>query len=112
MVQQEKERYLAGASSDGTKSRGDDDIDPSSSSSSSSSIEGVDGMSSSTMDMPTAMAINNMDAMLDEGSAGGGSGSIISSTAVSADIVQMDSIIQEKEEILSKLLDTVKGKYI
>jgi hypothetical protein len=33
-------------------------------------------------------------------------------SAVSADIIQMDSVIQEKEEILSKLLDTVKGRWV
>jgi len=94
MVQQEKERYLAGASSDGVKSRGDDEMDA-------PSTDAAD-------DLDPTPSSNNIinDSMLEESSTG------IMPTAVSADIVQMDSVIQEKEEILSKLLDTVKGMYV
>ena len=94
MVQQEKERYLAGE-------RGNKDIlmmEPSST----DDAAGDDG--DDAMDSSSGIIISDAMMMME--------GTSVVPSAVSADIIQMDSVIQEKEEILSKLLDTVKGRWV
>ena len=106
MVQQEKERYLAGE-------RGNKDtlmMDPSSTSTNDAADDddGDDAMDSIQNDLVSSntSGIIISDAMMMM------EGTSIVPSAVSADIIQMDSVIQEKEEILSKLLDTVKGRWV
>lgn len=102
MVQQEKERYLAGE-------KGNKDIlmmEPSSTNDATDAAADDDAMDSIHNDLASSSGIIISDAiMMMEGT------SVVPS-AVSADIIQMDSVIQEKEEILSKLLDTVKGRWV
>ena len=98
MVQQEKERYLAGE-------RGNKDIlmmEPSST----DDAADDDAMDSIHNDLASSSGISISDAMMMM------EGTSVVPSAVSADIIQMDSVIQEKEEILSKLLDTVKGRWV
>jgi len=101
MVQQEKERYLAGE-------RGNKDIlmmEPSSTNDATDD-DGDDAMDSIHNDLASSNGIIISDAMMMM------EGTSVVPSAVSADIIQMDSVIQEKEEILSKLLDTVKGRWV
>lgn len=100
MVQQEKERYLAGE-------RGNKDILMMDSSTNDAADD--DAMDSIHDDLASSSSsgIIMSDAMMMMGET---SSVGIVPSAVSADIIQMDSVIQEKEEILSKLLDTVKGR--
>ena len=120
MVQQEKERYLAGEraslSSDGTK----DSImmiDPSGSTTIDADaddaiLDSIDNDLGSSSGGSNIISDAMMMMMMEEPSSavGGTAAPTAAAAIVSADIVQMDSVIQEKEEILSKLLDTVKGR--
>jgi len=102
MVQQEKERYLAGE-------KGNKDIlmmEPSSTNDATDAAADDDAMDSIHNDLASSSGIIISDAMMMM------EGTSVVPSAVSADIIQMDSVIQEKEEILSKLLDTVKGRWV
>ena len=85
MVQKEKEIYLA-SNNNRTKSDLIDELEESEVIDSNMEDMNEDSNQCSTTSMEQAATI-----------------------AVSKDISQMDVVIQEKEEILSKLLDTVKG---
>lgn len=81
-------------------------MEPSSTNDATDAADDDDAMDSIHNDLASSSGIIISDAMMMM------EGTSVVPSAVSADIIQMDSVIQEKEEILSKLLDTVKGRWV